>query len=133
MSHFTNIQTSFKELQYLEKALNRLRINYKRISLNKKTLFNHKLLKSDQETVSLVIPQLNGYDIQFCWNVDRYELIIDMSFWDQPYPIEIFLDKIAQEYAGEVIVGESHKVGFQPVHYKQNIDGSNTLILERWK
>jgi len=24
------------------------------------------------------------------------------------------------------------KIGFQPIKYQQNSDGSNTLILERW-
>jgi hypothetical protein len=55
-----------------------------------------------------------------------------MSFWEQPYPIESFIDKIAQQYAGEVIIGESQKIGFQPIKYQQNSDGSNTLVLERW-
>ena len=36
------------------------------------------------------------------------------------------------KYAGEVIIGESQKIGFQPIKYQQNGDGSNTLILERW-
>jgi hypothetical protein len=33
-----------------------------------------------------------------------------MSFWEQPYPIESFIDKVAQQYAGEVIIGESQKM-----------------------
>jgi hypothetical protein len=80
----------------------------------------------------LVINQSNGYDITFKWNGQEYELVVDMSFWEQPYPIESFIDKIAQQYAGEVIVTESQKLGFQPVKYQQNQDGSNTVILERW-
>jgi len=55
-----------------------------------------------------------------------------MSYWVQDYPIETFIDKIAQQYAGEVIIGESKKLGFQPIKYQQNQDGSNTLVLERW-
>jgi hypothetical protein len=35
-----------------------------------------------------------------------------------------------QQYAGEVIIGESEKIG--PIKYQQNADGSNTLVLERW-
>ena len=46
--------------------------------------------------------------------------------------MESFIDKIGQQYAGEVIIGESQKIGFQPVKYQQNFDGSQTLILERW-
>ena len=87
---------------------------------------------SQPYNTNLVISQLNGYDIEFCWNGQEYELIVDMSFWEQPYPIETFIDKIAQQYAGEVIIGESQKIGFQPIKYQQNEDGSNTLVLERW-
>ena len=81
---------------------------------------------------NLIISQSNGSDIKFCWNGEEYQLVVDMSYWAQPYPIENFMDKIAQQYASEVIVGESKKSGFQPIQYKENLDGSNTLILERW-
>ena len=79
-----------------------------------------------------MIPQSNGYDIVFCWNGTEYELVVDMSFWKQSCPVESFMDKIAQQYAGEVIIGEGQKTGFQPVKYQKNQDGSNTVILERW-
>ena len=124
MSHFTHIKTRFQNLFYLEKALNRLNINFKekeKVSEN-----------SNINTVNVIIPQLNGYDIEFSWNGQEYEMVVDMSFWEQTSPIESFIDKIAQQYAGEVIIGESQKMGFQPIQYNQNLDGSNTLILERW-
>ncbi len=126
MSHFTHIKTRFQNLFYLEKALNRLNIVHNQ---QEEIRTNSNL---DSEDVNLVIPQSNGYDIKFCWNGQEYELVVDMSFWEQPYPIESFIDKIAQQYAGEVIIGESQKIGFQPIKYQQNSDGSNTLILERW-
>ena len=119
MSHFTHIKTRFQNLLYLEKALNRLNIIH---TEEEKTTY-HK---------SLIIPQSNGYNIEFAWNGQEYELVVDMSFWEQPYPIESFIDKISQQYAGEVIIGESQKIGFQPIKYQQNADGSNTLVLERW-
>lgn len=114
MSHFTHIKTCFQNLVYLEKALNRLNIVH------------------EVQEKTLVIPQSNGYNSEFIWNGQEYELMVDISFWEQPYPIESFMDKIAQKYAREVIIGESQKIGFQPINYKQNSDGSNTLILERW-
>jgi hypothetical protein len=121
MSHFTHMKTRFQNLFYLEKALNRLNIVYKEQEETR-----------ENSNVNLVIPQSNGYDIKFDWNGQEYELVVDMSFWEQPYPIESFIDKVAQQYAGEVIIGESQKTGFQPIKYRQNADGSNTLILERW-
>jgi hypothetical protein len=122
MSHFTHMKTRFQNLFYLEKALNRLNIVHEEEKTNN--------LESSNK--NLIIPQSNGYDIEFAWNGQEYELIVDMSYWEQPYPIESFIDKIAQQYAGEVIIGESQKTGFQPIKYQQNADGSNTLILERW-
>ena len=122
MSHFTHIKTRFQNLFYLEKALNRLNIAYKEQS---NTIVNNS-------KTTLTIPQSNGYNIEFAWNGQEYELVVDMSFWEQPYPIESFIDKVSQQYAGEVIIGESQKTGFQPIKYQQNSDGSNTLILERW-
>lgn len=119
MSHFTHIKTRFQNLFYLEKALNRLNISH----TEQETTLSNK---------SLIIPQSNGYDIEFAWNGQEYELIVDMSFWEQAYPIESFIDKISQQYAGEVIIGESQKTGFQAIKYQQNADGSNTLVLERW-
>jgi hypothetical protein len=124
MSHFTHMKTRFQNLFYLEKALNRLNISYQEQPNTNQTLENSNL--------SLVIPQSNGYDIKFDWNGQEYELIVDMSFWQQPYPIQSFIDKVAQQYAGELIIGESQKTGFQPIKEEQNLDGSNTLILERW-
>ena len=121
MSHFTNMKTSFQNLTYLEKALNKLEI------VHKKQETATELSKSN-----LVINQSNGYDIEFAWNGDEYELVVDMSFWEQPYPVESFIDKVAQQYAGEVIISESQKLGFQAVKYQQNNDGSNTVVLERW-
>jgi hypothetical protein len=113
------MKTSFRNLTYLAKALNRLNIEYKESEKN-------------STSPNLVIPQSNGYDIEFAWNGQVYELVVDVSFWEQPYPIESFIDKVSKQYAGEVIIGESHKMGFQPIKYQQNVDGSNTVILERW-
>ena len=118
MSHFTYIKTRFQNLFYLEKALNKLNINF---------------IKKEEEQKGLIISQSNSYNIEFVWKNEQYELLVDMSFWDQPYPVESFIDKIAHQYAGEVIIGESQKNGFQTIKSQPNKDGSNTLILERWR
>ena len=124
MSHFTYIKTRFQNLFYLEKALSKLNISYER----KREVIDGS--KSYQ--TNLVIPQSNGYNVEFSWNEQEYELIADLAFWKQSSPVETFIDKISQQYAGQVIIGESQKIGFQPVKYQQNNDGSQTLVLERW-
>lgn len=126
MSHFTNLKTSFKNLVHLENALNKLEISYKRekkvVEGNSTKLYN----------INLVIPQSNNYDITFNWNGEEYELVLDASFWIQPYPVESFINKLSQHYANDVIITESQKIGFQPITSKQHVDGSNTITLQRW-
>ena len=122
MSHFTHMKTQFQNLFYLEKALNRLNIVHKQEIIN----------DSKSSGINLIIPQSNNYEIKLCHNGQEYELVADIHFWEQSSPVESFIDKLSQQYAGEVVIGESQKIGFQPVKYKQNSDGSNTLILERW-
>ena len=126
MSHFTYIKTRFENLFYLKKALNKLNILHKE---EEKTISNSN---SETYTKNLLIPQSNGYDIEFVLNGQEYELVVDRSFWEQQCPIESFIDKIAQQYASEVIIGESQKIGFQRMKSQKNTDGSNTLVLERW-
>lgn len=124
MSHFTYIKTRFQNLFYLEKALNKLNIVHEK---QRKSLDDSKSYNTN-----LVISQSNNYDIEFVWNGQEYELVADISFWEQSLPVEMFIDKLSQQYAGEVIIGESQKIGFQPIKYQENSDGSNTLVLERW-
>lgn len=121
MSHFTYMKTRFQNLFYLEKALNKLNITY-----------NQQQSDSETSQNNLIIPQSNGYDIEFSWNGKEYELVVDLSFWNQPYPVQSFIDKVAQNYANESVIGESQKIGFQVTNYQKNSDGSQTLVLERW-
>jgi hypothetical protein len=124
MSHFSYIQTQFQNLFYLEKALNKLNISYTQQQVN--------LSSSGLSKINLVIAQSNGYDISFCWNGKEYDLVADLSFWKQTLPHETFLNNVSQEYASEVVIGEGQKIGFEPTQYKTNVDGSKTIVLERY-
>jgi hypothetical protein len=124
MSHFSYIQTQFQNLFYLEKALNKLNISYTEQQVN--------VSSSGLSKTNLVIPQSNGYDISFCWNGKDYDLVADLSFWKQTLPHETFLNNVSQEYASEVVIGEGQKIGFEPTQYKTNVDGSKTIVLERY-
>ena len=126
MSHFTNLKTSFKNLLHLENALIQLEIPYKREKIVIEAE-NGKL-----SHVNLVIPQSNNYEIIFNWNGEEYELVLDISFWNQPYPVESFINKLAQHYASDVILTESQKIGFQPIKSQQHVDGSKVITLQRW-
>ena len=127
MSHFSHIKTRIQNLEYLEKALNQLCISYKTKSEKIKGYQN------EVSEVNLSIPQSNGYDIGFNWNGSEYELVADLSFWQQQWSLENFIDRVSQAYASETILHETTKQGFQTVNQKNNLDGSVTVILERWK
>ncbi len=119
MSHFTNIQTCFQNLFYLEKALDKLQIpNFKANEL--------------AETKSIILPQGENKNISFNWDGEAFALNVDADYWNQKYSVNHFLARITQEYATEAIVGESQKQGFKPVEIKQNEDGSRTISLQRW-
>ena len=128
MSHFTNLKTSFKNLLHLENALKNLGIEYKK----SKKIINNDQNISKRYNDNVIISQSNNYDITFDWNGEEYELVLDASFWIQPYPVESFINKLSQHYANDVIITESQKIGFQPIKSKQNVDGSNTITLQRW-
>jgi hypothetical protein len=125
MSHLSVVSTSFQQLSYLQSALDKLNIRYNRKQLEEKH-------NPDGAQRNLIIPQSNGYDLEFAWDGKNYELVADLSFWSQPYPVETFLEKVTQTYAMERLVGESQKLGFQVINYQKNLQGITTLSLERW-
>ncbi len=126
MQHFSYLKTSITDLLYLKKVLHKLNI------LFKEEKQNIEQSKSNISNVKLVIPQSNGYNIEFNWNGHEYELPADRSFWEQSYSPETFIDKIAQKYAYEVIVEESQKIGFKKINADETSENVTTIVLERW-
>jgi|TARA_B110000967_G_scaffold88901_1_gene91492 hypothetical protein len=122
MSHFSYISTKIQNIQYLKKALLNLDIQF--VIQNSPVKLNNS---------NLVISQNNGYDIEFNWNGKEYELITDLSFWQQKWSVETFMDKLKQTYANETIVNESEKQGFQKIRQSNNNNGEISILFERWK
>ena len=126
MSHFSKIQTSLKDLDLLKKSLSDLSIQWEP-ELNRVRGYK------DQTTfANLVIRQDNNYDIGFSWNGFEYQLVADIQFWQQPWSIELFLDRVSQKYAYNSIVDSTSKQGFQTVNETVQEDGSIKLTLQKW-
>ena len=126
MSHFSKIQTSLKDLDLLKKSLNDLSI-YWEPELNQVRGYK------DQTTfANIVIKQDNNYDIGFSWNGFEYQLVADIQFWQQPWSIETFLDRVSQRYAYNSIVESTSNQGFQSVSETVQEDGSIKLTLQKW-
>ena len=61
-----------------------------------------------------------------------YELVTDLQTWDEPVPVERFLDKLTQEYALWVVTMAAEEQGYQVEEQNVNTDGSVELLVTRW-
>jgi hypothetical protein len=61
----------------------------------------------------------------------KYELVVDMSFGNNLIQSKVLLIKLHNNMPVKLLLVRV-KIGFQPIKYQQNADGSNTLVLERW-
>jgi hypothetical protein len=126
MSHFSQIKTQIRSLEPLQKALTQLGLDWKSGS---SSLRGHK---GESTVADLAIAQNNGYDIGFRWNGVEYELVADTQFWQQPWTVESFLNKLSHHYAIQTVMTESEKQGFALAEQTKAEDGSVRLVLQRW-
>ena len=126
MSHFSKIKTTLQDLTLLKKALTDLSVPW---DTEIKQL---KGYKKQTTFANLVISQNNSYDIGFSWNGFEYQLVADLQFWQQPWSVELFLDKVTQRYAYHVIVEATKKQGFKAIEEANLEDASIHLTLQRW-
>lgn len=125
MSHFSQVKTQIRALEPLQKALTDLGVVWKSTACAKSD-------RGQSMAAEVVIPQANGYDIGFRWNGKEYELVADMHYWQQPWTVESFLNKVSQRYAVQTVMGESINQGFSLTEQQQQADGSIRLVLQRW-
>nr|NP_053823.1 Ycf35 [Porphyra purpurea]P51213.1 RecName: Full=Uncharacterized protein ycf35 [Porphyra purpurea]AAC08099.1 hypothetical chloroplast ORF 35 [Porphyra purpurea] len=126
MSHFTKIQTTIKDLNLLKHALTDLGLIWNTNS------FNVKVGENSQHKVDILIKQGNLSHIGFVWNDNQYHLVADLQLWEQPWSLEVFLDKLSQKYAYHSIIEETKKQGFEKAEQVYQKDGSIKLIVQRW-
>ena len=75
-----------------------------------------------------------GTDVGFRMNpmTGEYELVADLETWNQPIPVERFVDKVTQQYARLTIHDTVKKMGFQVEEEWEMVDGSIELVVNRW-
>ncbi|BAQ60657.1 hypothetical protein GM3708_1063 [Geminocystis sp. NIES-3708] len=126
MSHFSSIKTQIRNLASLKVALGDLGIDWKD---------GPSLVRGYQGQTSqaeIVIQQENNYDIGFSWNGQEYELVADLQYWQQPWTVDGFLQRVTQGYALQTVLNESSKQGFAVTEKQKNEDGSIRLVVQRW-
>ena len=73
-------------------------------------------------------------DIGFRLNpmTGEYELVADLETWNQPIPVERFMDKVNQQYARMTVHNQVKKMGFQVEEEWEMEDNSIELTVTRW-
>ncbi|MFN3927254.1 MAG: DUF1257 domain-containing protein [Pseudanabaenaceae cyanobacterium] len=125
MSHFSQIKTQIKDLVSLQSALRDLGVSWQAGA-------HLRGYEGNTVPAEVVIPQTNGYDIGFRWNGSTYELVADMQYWQMPWSVESFLQKVTQRYAINAVLSASQAEGFAVAEQTQQADGSVKLVLQRW-
>jgi hypothetical protein len=128
MSHFSRIKTKIKNKPELEEALLLLQYDVKE-DQELKVTGSHGI-KHEVVTADLAI----GSDVGFRLNpmTNEYELVADLETWNQPIPVERFLDKVNQQYARMTIHNQVKKMGFQVEEEWEMEDNSIELTVTRW-
>jgi len=126
MSHFSQIKTQIRNLSSLKAALTDLGIDWKPGPREVRGY------RGQTHPAEVVIEQDNGYDLGFTWNGQEYELVADLQFWQQAWPVDYFLKKVTQRYAFHTVVSASAQQGFQVSEQHKHQDGSIRLVVQRW-
>ena len=73
-------------------------------------------------------------DIGFRMNpmTGEYELVADLETWNQPIPVERFMDKVNQQYARMTVYNTVKEMGFQVEEEWEMDDNSIELTVTRW-
>ena len=128
MSHFSTIKTKLRNKPQLQEALEILQYDVKE-DQELKVTGAHGI---GHETVEAQLAI--GTDVGFRLNeiTGVYELVADLETWNQPIPVERFVDKVTQQYARMTIHDTVKKMGFEVEDEWEMVDGSIELVVNRW-
>jgi len=128
MSHFSTIKTKLKNKPQLVEALELLQYDVKE-DQELRVTGAHGI---GHETVEAELAI--GTDIGFRMNpmTGEYELVADLETWNQPIPVERFMDKVNQQYARMTVYNTVKEMGFQVEEEWEMEDNSIELTVTRW-
>ena len=128
MSHFSAIRTKLRNKPQLQEALEILQYDVKE-DQELKVSGSHGI---GHETVEAELAI--GTDVGFRMNpmTGEYELVADLETWNQPIPVERFMDKVNQQYARMTVYNTVKEMGFQVEEEWEREDNSIELTVTRW-
>ena len=128
MSHFSTIKTKLRNKPQLQEALEILQYDVKE-DQELKVSGAHGI---GHETVEAELAI--GTDVGFRMNpmTGEYELVADLETWNQPIPVERFIDKVNQQYARMTVYNTVKEMGFQVEEEWEMEDNTIELTVTRW-
>jgi len=129
MSHFSTIKTRIKHKSELVEALNLLQYDVKEdqeLHVTGPHGIGHETVEAE-----LAI----GKDVGFRLNPisGEYDLVADLETWNQPIPVDRFIDKVTQQYARMTVHNHIKELGFQVQEEWEMDDNSIELLVTRWE
>ena len=128
MSHFSAIRTKIRNKPELQEALELLQ--YTVVEDQELRVTGAHGIKHETVTADLAIAKDIGFRLNPMTN--EYELVADLETWNQPIPVERFIDKVNQQYARMTIHNSVKKIGFQIEEEWEMEDNSIELVVTRW-
>ena len=128
MSHFSAIKTKIRNKPELQQALELLQYNVEEDQELKVT--GSHVIKHETVVADLAIAKDIGFRLNPMTN--EYELVADLETWNQPIPVERFIDKVNQQYARMTIHNQVKNMGFQVEEEWEMDDNSIELVVTRW-
>ena len=128
MSHFSRIKTKIKNKPELEEALLLLQYDVKE-DQELKVTGSHGI---GHETVEADVAITKDIGFRMNPTSGEYELVADLETWNQPIPVERFVDKVTQQYARMTVYDTVKKMGFTVDEEYENENLSLEIIATRW-
>ena len=128
MSHFSAIKTKIRNKPELQEALELLQ--YTVVEDQELKVTGAHGIKHETVTADLAIAKDIGFRLNPMTN--EYELVADLETWNQPIPVERFIDKVNQQYARMTIHNQVKDMGFQIEEEWEMEDNSIELVVTRW-
>ena len=128
MSHFSTIKTRIKKKPQLIEALELLQYNVTE-DQELKVTGTHGI---KHETVEAEVAITKDIGFRINPMTGDYELVADLETWNQPIPVERFVDKVTQQYARMTIHDNIKQKGWEVAEEWEMDDNSIELTVTRW-
>jgi len=128
MSHFSKINTKIRNKPELIEALELLQYDVQEDQELKVTGahgIKHEVVEAEVAIAKDVGFRMNPH-------TGEYELVADLETWNQPVPVERFVDKVTQQYARMTVYNTVKKMGFEVQEEWEMDNNSIEITATRW-